>query len=43
MILEPFEGRVTLKAGGEAEGKTEQAKYEFGGYKAGGLCVAEEY
>ena len=33
VIVEPFEGRVTVKAKGETEGKTEEAKDEFGGVK----------
>lgn len=33
VIVEPFEGKVTVKAKGETEGKTEEAKDEFGGVK----------
>lgn len=33
VIVQPFEGLVTVKARGEAEGKTEEAKDEFGGVK----------
>jgi predicted dehydrogenase len=33
VIVQPFEGLVTVKAKGETEGKTEEAKDEFGGVK----------
>lgn len=33
VFVEPFEGKVTVKAKGESEGKTEEAKDEFGGVK----------
>jgi len=33
VVVEPFEGKVTVKAKGDSEGKFEEAKDEFGGVK----------